>query len=127
MAELSKDTDQSMEDILQSIKRIIADEGEAAPAATVAGSDVLELTELLAEDVAGEHGVVGKLVAEADLALARPDQRLRFGRLAEFDVDHGIDDLYWKPTDAQPTRTGTGLHTGEGLSEQGTLDLGGAQ
>ena len=42
-------------------------------------------------------------------------------------VDHGIDDLYWKPTDAQPTRTGTGLHTGEGLSEQGTLDLGGAQ
>ncbi|HOU28022.1 MAG TPA: hypothetical protein PLB39_01005 [Thermoleophilia bacterium] len=58
---------------------------------------------------------------------ARPDQRLRFGRLAEFDVDHGIDDLYWKPTDAQPTRTGTGLHTGEGLSEQGTLDLGGAQ
>jgi cell pole-organizing protein PopZ len=50
MAEPSKDTDQSMEDILQSIKRIIADEGE--PAATSAGSDVLELTELLAEDVA---------------------------------------------------------------------------
>ena len=50
MAEAPKDTDQSMEDILQSIKRIIADEGEPAP--TVAGSDVLELTELLAEDVA---------------------------------------------------------------------------
>jgi cell pole-organizing protein PopZ len=50
MAEPSKDTDQSMEDILQSIKRIIADEGE--PTATSAGSDVLELTELLAEDVA---------------------------------------------------------------------------
>lgn len=49
MAEPSKDTDQSMEDILQSIKRIIADEGEYAPAA---GSDVLELTDLLAEDAA---------------------------------------------------------------------------
>ncbi len=39
-----------MEDILQSIKRIIADEGEASPAADVSG--VLELTELLAEDTA---------------------------------------------------------------------------
>lgn len=50
MAEPSKESDQSMEDILQSIKRIIADEGDAAPAAQ--GSDVLELTELLAEDAA---------------------------------------------------------------------------
>lgn len=50
MAELGKDTDQSMEDILQSIKRIIADEGDEPAPAT--GSDVLELTELLAEDVA---------------------------------------------------------------------------
>lgn len=50
MAEGSKDTDQSMEDILQSIKRIIADEGEPTPA--MPGSDVLELTELLAEDAA---------------------------------------------------------------------------
>lgn len=50
MAEPAKESDQSMEDILQSIKRIIADEGDAAPAAS--GSDVLELTELLAEDAA---------------------------------------------------------------------------
>jgi cell pole-organizing protein PopZ len=50
MAEASKDSDQSMEDILQSIKRIIADEGDPVPA--MPGSDVLELTELLAEDVA---------------------------------------------------------------------------
>lgn len=50
MAEPAKESDQSMEDILQSIKRIIADEGDAAPTAT--GSDVLELTELLAEDAA---------------------------------------------------------------------------
>lgn len=50
MAEPAKESDQSMEDILQSIKRIIADEGDAAPAAN--GSDVLELTELLAEDAA---------------------------------------------------------------------------
>ena len=50
MAEPSKESDQSMEDILQSIKRIIADEGDAVP--PVQGSDVLELTELLAEDAA---------------------------------------------------------------------------
>lgn len=52
MADAPKDSDQSMEDILQSIKRIIADEGEATPPAASAGSDVLELTDLLAEDVA---------------------------------------------------------------------------
>lgn len=50
MAESPKDPDQSMEDILQSIKRIIADEAEPAP--EMPGSDVLELTELLEEDVA---------------------------------------------------------------------------
>jgi len=50
MAEPSNETDQSMEDILQSIKRIIADEGDVAPASS--GSDVLELTDLLAEDAA---------------------------------------------------------------------------
>ncbi len=48
MAEAAKDQDQSMEDILQSIKRIIAEEGDPAPAAS--NADVLELTELLAED-----------------------------------------------------------------------------
>lgn len=49
MAEPAKDQDQSMEDILQSIKRIIAEEGEGAPDNS-SGSDVLELTELLADD-----------------------------------------------------------------------------
>ena len=48
MAEPAKDQDQSMEDILQSIKRIIAEEGDPVDAA--ATSDVLELTEQLAED-----------------------------------------------------------------------------
>ena len=48
MAEPAKDQDQSMEDILQSIKRIIAEEGDPVEAAS--GSDVLELTEQLAED-----------------------------------------------------------------------------
>lgn len=47
MAEAAKDQDQSMEDILQSIKRIIAEEGDPVAGA---GSDVLELTERLAED-----------------------------------------------------------------------------
>lgn len=45
---MAKEQDQSMEEILQSIKRIIAEEGEPAPS----GSDVLELTDLLAEDEA---------------------------------------------------------------------------
>lgn len=43
---MAKEQDQSMEEILQSIKRIIAEESEPAPS----GSDVLELTELLSED-----------------------------------------------------------------------------
>lgn len=45
---MAKEQDQSMEEILQSIKRIIAEEGEPAPS----GSDVLELTDLLSEDTA---------------------------------------------------------------------------
>lgn len=40
---MAKEQDQSMEEILQSIKRIIAEEGEATPS----GSDVLELTEMV--------------------------------------------------------------------------------
>lgn len=48
MAEAAKDQDQSMEDILQSIKRIIAEEGEVTPEDNA--EDVLELTELLADD-----------------------------------------------------------------------------
>lgn len=42
----AKDQDQSMEEILQSIKRIIAEEGTPAPG----GSDVLELTDMLGDD-----------------------------------------------------------------------------
>lgn len=47
---MAKEQDQSMEEILQSIKRIIAEESEPAPS----GSDVLELTELLSDDDAGK-------------------------------------------------------------------------
>lgn len=43
---MAKEQDQSMEEILQSIKRIIAEESEPAPS----GSDVLELTELLSDE-----------------------------------------------------------------------------
>lgn len=64
MAEPSRDNDQSMEDILQSIKRIIADEGEHAPAA--AGSDVLELTDLLAEDAAVPDPVAVEVATAVD-------------------------------------------------------------
>lgn len=44
---MAKEQDQSMEEILQSIKRIIAEEGEAPPPG---GSDVLELTDMVGED-----------------------------------------------------------------------------
>lgn len=42
----AKDQDQSMEEILQSIKRIIAEEGTP----TAGGSDVLELTDMLGDE-----------------------------------------------------------------------------
>lgn len=46
MTESAKDQDQSMEEILQSIKRIIAEEGEPVPQ----GSDVLELTDFIPDE-----------------------------------------------------------------------------
>lgn len=46
-AKASADQDQSMEEILQSIKRIIADEDDMAQAAP--GSEVLELTDVVSE------------------------------------------------------------------------------
>ena len=50
---VEQQSDQSMEEILQSIKRIIAEEGQAAPA----GSDVLELTDMVPENgVAAQSG-----------------------------------------------------------------------
>lgn len=67
MAEAAKDQDQSMEDILQSIKRIIAEEGE--PASTSAGSDVLELTELLAEDGSISKATQGERAAIPSISI----------------------------------------------------------
>ncbi len=49
MAEAGKDQDQSMEDILQSIKRIIAEEGDPV-APPPPAEDVLDLTEMLADE-----------------------------------------------------------------------------
>ena len=48
MADVAKDQDQSMEDILQSIKRIIAEEGD--PVAPAPAEDILDLTEMVADD-----------------------------------------------------------------------------
>ncbi|MDX2095729.1 MAG: DUF2497 domain-containing protein [Alphaproteobacteria bacterium] len=79
MAEPSKESDQSMEDILQSIKRIIADDGEAAP--TAAGSDVLELTELLAEDAAPPAATPEPAPAPAPAPVAAP------AKTAQDDID----------------------------------------
>lgn len=67
---MAKEQDQSMEEILQSIKRIIAEESEPAPS----GSDVLELTELLSEDDAsklvdsGQDKAVGTMSIEEIMA-----------------------------------------------------------
>lgn len=67
---MAKEQDQSMEEILQSIKRIIAEEGEPAPS----GSDVLELTDLLSEDDvsklvdSGQDDPVGTLSIEEIMA-----------------------------------------------------------
>jgi cell pole-organizing protein PopZ len=63
MAEAAKDQDQSMEEILQSIKRIIAEEGEPA----AGGSDVLELTDMLADD-----GSISRAGNEGDVSGSIP-------------------------------------------------------
>lgn len=66
---MAKEQDQSMEEILQSIKRIIAEEGEPAPS----GSDVLELTELLEEESTnGAHGVPSLSIEEIMAAPVDP-------------------------------------------------------
>lgn len=55
----AKEQDQSMEEILQSIKRIIADEGEPAIAEPPAsGSDVLELTDMIMQPTAAPEETV---------------------------------------------------------------------
>ncbi len=58
MAEAQSQSDQSMEEILQSIKRIIAEEGEESTpspsAANSAEDDILELTQMVTEDQASQ-------------------------------------------------------------------------
>lgn len=55
---------------------------------------------------------------------ARPDQRLRFGLLAEFDVEHGIDDKHWKPNDQRHGRRARSEGSTVSSDKQGALDLG---
>lgn len=66
----------------------------------------------------------GYLRTRNDL-FARPDQRLRFGRLAEFNVDHGIDDTHWKPRDNRTDRDAISPAAYADREIQGTLDFGG--
>lgn len=72
----SGEEDLSMEEILQSIRRIIADDGEevkpagapaAPPAAT--GSDVLELTDMIEEAPAIAAPAMGDVLGQIDAAL----------------------------------------------------------
>lgn len=65
----------------------------------------------------------GYLRTKNDL-FARPDQRLRFGRLAEFDVDHGIDDKHWKPNDERSGRKTDDPPPDIAPDDQGTFNLG---
>jgi hypothetical protein len=93
MAEPSKEQDQSMEEILQSIKRIIAEEGETAPARAVPaapaakaasstpantdsaplgtmGSDILELTDMISEEAATLNNAAPQAIDPLDTILA---------------------------------------------------------
>jgi cell pole-organizing protein PopZ len=66
---MAKEQDQSMEEILQSIKRIIAEEGEPAPS----GSDVLELTELLDDGASAGSAVPSMSIDEIMAAPVDPE------------------------------------------------------
>ncbi len=76
MAETPKQSEQSMEEILQSIKRIIAEEGDDTVVASDVDGDVLELTDRVPdEDTAGvkDGGAVAPMSVDALLdSLADP-------------------------------------------------------
>lgn len=61
-----KDQDQSMEEILQSIKRIIAEEGTPSSS----GSDVLELTDMLGDDPVDEVAPIPAASSPAPAAMS---------------------------------------------------------
>jgi uncharacterized protein len=69
--------DQSMEEILQSIKRIIAEEGEPAPTSSAApqqpapfGSDILELTDMIEPQAKAADPFDALFTPEAEVAAA---------------------------------------------------------
>lgn len=72
--------DLSMEEILQSIRKIIAEEGDAVPAepqvngetGEVPGSDVLELTQMLDEPTAAPPAAAFDILQQIDASLAPP-------------------------------------------------------
>lgn len=76
MAETPKQSEQSMEEILQSIKRIIAEEGDDTVVASNVDGDVLELTDRVPdEEIAGskDEGAVAPMSVDALLdSLADP-------------------------------------------------------
>lgn len=76
MAETPKQSEQSMEEILQSIKRIIAEEGDDTVVASNVDGDVLELTDRVPdEEIAGskDEGAIAPISVDALLdSLADP-------------------------------------------------------
>ena len=73
-AKAAEDQDQSMEEILQSIKRIIADEEEPA-AASSSGSDVLELTDMVEESGTADAAAIDAMFdGPRDVATMPPSE-----------------------------------------------------
>ena len=104
----SGEEDLSMEDILQSIRRIIADEGEEAKTAAPkddsppAPSDVLELTDMIAEEPAPTGDVLGDIDAAlapepaptpAAEAMPIPDGDALLSKAAESEALAALDKL----------------------------------
>lgn len=89
--------DQSMEEILQSIKRIIAEEGDDAAvdesvnslanSNSVKGSDILEMSDILEED---EPLELEDMVDEGDVASALLEEMDAVGEDVSFGVDESI-------------------------------------
>lgn len=120
MAEAKKEAedDQSMEEILQSIKRIITEDGEAEEGSE--DDSILELTEIVEEEDAGGTGVLedidAALASEAEPAMddfgdmeseaafepepeSEPEPEERFESEPEMAMDDGFGDDFQGPSE----------------------------
>lgn len=114
--------DQSMEEILQSIRRIIAEEGEDAAAPTpAAGSDVLELTDVVTEDGAvvniqteppakqEEEINIDDIMFDAVPPAAEPEEEHKEPISADDDVLKNIDAMIGTPAVEETPSASAGM------------------